>query len=159
LDRVTSAPLVPAALVRITVPVLAAPPTTLVGLTVTVDSVGAAGTGFTVKTAERVTPAKVAAIDGATEAVTAVVATVDVALVTFAAPVTLTGTVATAVLLLLRLTTAPPVGAAAVSVTVPCDELPPTTEVGATLTADRLATGGGGGAAPGVTRRRDENDP
>ena len=41
--------------------------------------------------------------------------------------VTLAGTVATPVLLLDRLTTAPPLGAAALNVTVPVDELPPVT--------------------------------
>ena len=159
LDSVTMAPPVPAAAVKVTVPVLPAPPTTLVGLTVSVDKVGAAGTGFTVNTAVRATPPKVAEIVGAVDAVTVVVAIAKVALVTPAATVTLAGTAATAGLLLLRLTTAPPVGAPAVSVTVPCDGLPPTTEVGTTLTADKLAAGGGGGAALGVTRLTAENDP
>src|SRR5262249_58903296 len=76
-----------------------------------------------------------------------------------AATVTLAGTVAAAVLALLRPTTAPPVGAAAVSVTVPCDELPPTTEVGLTVTVDKLAVGGGAVAACAVKRRAAENDP
>jgi hypothetical protein len=44
--------------------------------------------------------------------------------------VTEAGTVAAAVLLLDRLTTAPPGGAAPFNVTVPVEELPPTTEVG-----------------------------
>ncbi len=47
--------------------------------------------------------------------------------------VTDTGTVAAA-LSLLSVTTAPPVGAAAVSVTVPVELFPPITEVGFTLT-------------------------
>src|SRR5262249_6275190 len=158
LDSVTTAPLAGAAEVKLTVPVLPAPPATLAGLTVSVDKVGAGGTGFTVNTAVRVTPPKLAEMVGAVEAVTVDVAIVKVALVAPAATVTLAGTVATA-LELLRLTTAPPAGAPEVSVTVPCDELPPTTELGARLTADRLATGGGGGAACGVTRREAENDP
>ena len=83
-----------------------------------------------------------------------------VALVAPAATVTLAGTVATAVLALLRPTTAPPAGAPAVNVTVPCDELPPTTEVGVTLTEDKLVGGGGGGApACAVKRRAAENGP
>ena len=160
LDSVTIAPPVGAAVVNVAVPVLPAPPTTLVGLTVTDDRVGAAGTGLTVSTAERETPANVPEIDNAVEAVTGVVVMVKVALVAPAATVTLAGTVATAVLALLRPTRAPPVGAADVRVTVPCDELPPTTDVGVTLTEDKLAAGGGGGApACAVKRRAAENDP
>jgi hypothetical protein len=159
LDSVTIAPPVGAAVVNVAVPVLPAPPTTLVGLTVTDDRLGGAGTGLTVRMAERVTPPKVPEIDNAVEAVTDVVVMVKVALVAPAATVTLAGTVATAVLALLRPTRAPPVGAAAVSVTLPCDELPPTTEVGETLTVDRLAAGGGAGAACAVKRRTAENDP
>ena len=49
-----------------------------------------------------------------------------------AATVTDAGTVATALLLLVRVTTAPPVGAAADSVTVPCELTPPSTVVGDT---------------------------
>ena len=47
-----------------------------------------------------------------------------------AATVTLAATVAAAVLLLVSVTTAPPVGAAAFSVTVPVDPVPPVTLVG-----------------------------
>ncbi len=159
LDSATMAPPLGAAAVNVTVPVLPPPPTTLVGLTVTDDKVGAAGTGLTVSTAVRVTPPKVPEIDNAVVAVTLVVVIEKVALVAPAAMVTLAGTVATAVLALLRPTTAPPVGAPLVRVTVPCDELPPTTEVGATLRVDRLATGGGGGAACAVKRRAAENGP
>lgn len=68
--------------------------------------------------------------------VTAVVATLNVALVAPAATVTLAGTVATAVSLLDSVTTAPPAGAAAVKVAVPCDELPPITLAGFSAIAD-----------------------
>src|SRR5262249_13694324 len=139
LDSVTTAPPVGAAVVRVTVPVLGEPPTTLAGATLTEDRLGAAATGLTVSTARRVTPAKLPEIESTVEAVTVVVVMVKVALVIPAATVTVAGTAATEVLALLRPTTAPPVGAAAVSVTVPCEALPPTTDVGVTLRVDRLA--------------------
>ena len=159
LDSPTTAPPMGAAAVNVTVPVAPAPPATLVGLVVTEDRLGAAGTGLTVSRAVRETPPRVPEIDSAVEAVTVFVVMLKVALVVPAATVTLAGTTATAVLALLRLTTAPPVGAPPVRVTVPCDELPPTTEVGLTLTADRLTAGGGGGAACAVKRRAAENGP
>ena len=52
------------------------------------------------------------------------------------------GTVAE-VLLLDRVTLAPPVGAAAVRVTVPVAEVPPVTLAGLTVTAERAATAAG----------------
>ena len=72
-------------------------------------------------------------------AATAEVLTLKVAVEAPAATVTLAGTAATDGFALLRLTMAPPLGAPPVKVIVPCDVLPPTTEVGLTLTADRLA--------------------
>src|SRR5438034_810750 len=102
-----------------------------------------AGCGLTVRVAVRMAPPPEPVIVTAVELTTALVVTAKVALVAPAPMVTLAGTVATAVFALLRPTTAPPAGAPAVSVTVPCDELPPTTEVGVTLTEDKLATGGG----------------
>ena len=61
---------------------------------------------------------------------TELVVTVKVALVAFAATVTLAGTCAAAALLLKRVTSAPPAGAGAFNLTVPAEEVPPTTEVG-----------------------------
>lgn len=80
---------------------------------------------------------------------TAAVATAKVALVAPPPTVTLAGTVATAVLLLPSDTTMPLAGAALVSVTVPCDEVPPVTLVGLRPTVD--SAGLGGGAAPAFT--------
>ena len=70
------------------------------------------------------------------ELATALVVTVKVALVAPAGTVTLAGTMATAVLLLERATTAPPLGAAPLRVTVPCEELPPVTLVGLSVNED-----------------------
>ena len=66
--------------------------------------------------------------------VTVFVLTAKLAVVLPAATVTLEGTVATALLLLERVTTAPPDGAGPESVTVPVEAVPPTTEVGLRLT-------------------------
>jgi len=66
---------------------------------------------------------------------------VKVALVAPAATVTVAGTVARFVLLLRRLTVVPPAGAGPVSVTVPVEGEPPTTEEG---DRERLRTEGGG---------------
>jgi hypothetical protein len=82
------------------------------------------------------------------DVVTADVVTVNVLLVLPAATITLEGTVATAVLLLESETTAPPDGAAPVSVTVPCDVFPPTTLVGLNERAESV-----GPLVPGVTVR------
>jgi hypothetical protein len=74
---------------------------------------------------------------------TEVVVTVKVALLAPAAMLTLAGTVAADVLLLERVTTAPEDGAAALSVTVPWDVLPPITPVGFSvneLTAEAVVT-------------------
>ncbi len=68
------------------------------------------------------------------EPATTLVFTVNVAEVLPALTVTVAGTVATPVLLLDKLTTAPPPGAAASSVTVPVEEFPPTTVLGFMLT-------------------------
>ena len=62
------------------------------------------------------------------------VAIVKVTVVAPAATVTLAGTCAAAVLLLVRVTTAPPDGAGPVKVTVPIDDVPPMTEVGLRVT-------------------------
>jgi len=71
---------------------------------------------------------------------TVVVLTIKVALVLPAATVTLEGTVATDVLVLVRLTTAPPDGAFALRVTVPVELLPPVRLVGFRASEERVTT-------------------
>src|SRR5260370_38880642 len=71
------------------------------------------------------------------DASTALVLTVNVALVAPAAIVTLDGVLATFVLLLESVTTAPPEGAAPLSVTVPVEECPPVTLLGSTGIEER----------------------
>jgi hypothetical protein len=72
-------------------------------------------------------------------AATGAVVILNVAVVAFGAIVTLTGTLAAAVLLLPSVTTAPPPGAGPFSFTVPVDELPPWTDVGLNVTEVRVA--------------------
>ena len=73
---------------------------------------------------------------GEAYAPTALVDTVNVALVAFAATVTFAGTCAAAVLLLLNATIVPPEGAGALNTTVPVAAVPPTTLFGLTVTDD-----------------------
>src|SRR5207247_438380 len=75
------------------------------------------------------------------DAATALVLTVNVALVAPAATVTLEGTLAAVVLLLESVTTAPPVGAAPLSVTVPVEEFPPVTLVGFSVNEESVGAG------------------
>lgn len=91
-------------------------------------------------------------------AVTAEVVTAKVTLEAPAGTVTLDGTAATDGFALVKLTKAPPLGAPLVNVTVPVAVLPPTIELGLTLTAERLA-GNGVESACAVNRREVENGP
>jgi len=79
------------------------------------------------------------------EAETALVLTVNVALVAPAATVTLAGTRATVVLLLESATCAPPAGAGPLNVTAPVDEFPPVTLVGLNVSEASVGAGGGAG--------------
>src|SRR3989441_11698504 len=72
-------------------------------------------------------------------AATALVVTVNGALVAPAGTVTVAGTVAAAVLSLDSVTCAPPVGAGPSSVAVPVELLPPVTVVGLTPSEERAA--------------------
>jgi hypothetical protein len=96
----------------------------------------------TVSVAVCVTPAALAVTATGVDVPTPVVAMVKVALVAPSATVTLAGVVA-AELLSDRETTNPPDGAAALNLTVPLDELPPTTLLGLTETESSVAVGGG----------------
>jgi hypothetical protein len=109
----------------VAVPVELLPPITDVGVLVIEDKVA----GMTVSVALTVLP-RVALIEEVDCEATPRVVTVNVAEVAPAATVTDPGTVATAVLLLCRVTTDPPVGAALLKRTVPVELLPPTTLVG-----------------------------
>ena len=79
------------------------------------------------------------------DAATALVLTVNVALVAPAAIVTLDGVLAAVVLLLESVTTAPLEGAAPLNVTVPVEEFPPVTLVGFSVSEDSVGAGGGAG--------------
>src|SRR5881296_2214137 len=144
LESVTLNPPAGAADVNVTVPCAEAPPVTLVGLTATADSEAGGGGGVTVSVAVLVAPPKAPVTVSEVEAATALVVMEKVALIEPAATVTLAGTVATAVLLLDNVTTAPPAGAAVVNVAVPWAAAPPVTLVGLTASADSVAGGGGG---------------
>ena len=94
----------------------------------------------TVRVAILVVPLKVAEIVGLFVVVTTLVLIVKVAVVPPLATVTLAGTLATAILPLVNVTTAPSLGAGPLRVTVPVELLPPNTLVG--LNASELNAGG-----------------
>ena len=148
LERTTIAPPVGAALVRVTVPVEdSSPPITLEGLSLNeARASGGRGTGVTVSEADLVTPPEAPEMLTVVDASTALVLTVNVALVAPATTVTLDGVLATFVLLLESVTTAPPEGAAPLSVTVPVEDcVPPTTLVGFSVSEESVGAGGGAG--------------
>src|SRR5205085_2595399 len=125
LARVTTAPPAGAAAPSVTVPVLPTPPFTAAGFRVTPTS-----GGFTVSVAVLDAPTHVAVMLACVTVVTALVVTANVALVAPAATGTDGGTVAALRLLLVSVTTAPPAGAALVSVTLPVLPAPPTSTEG-----------------------------
>jgi hypothetical protein len=126
LVSVTTTPAAGAAPVRVTVPVLGVPAVTAVGLSVTDDSAG----GLTVSMAALLRPLYVAVIVTEVAVVTVLLVAVKVAVLAPAATLIEAGTVAAAVLLLVSVTTIPPVGAAPFKVIVPVLFAPPITAVG-----------------------------
>src|SRR5207245_11540094 len=113
------------------------------GLTVSERTGGVGGgSGVTGSVAGLVTPPKGPEMLTVVDAATALVLRVNVALVAPAATVTLDGVLAAVVLLLESVTTAPPEGAAPLSVTVPVEEFPPVTLAGFTESVDRVTDGG-----------------
>jgi hypothetical protein len=110
----------------------------------------ARGTGVTVRLADCIVPPfNDPLIVTGVDAPTLVVDTVNGALGAPAAMATLAGTVATAVLLLVRFTVAPPDGALPDSVAVPCTEVPPTTlDPASEMDASVTAVGVGFGLLP-----------
>lgn len=138
LCKVTIAPPVGATPLSVTVPVELFPPTTEVGLNDSADRVGA----LTVSVAAAWLTPYVPEILTEVFAATAAVVTVNVADVVPVVTVTLAGTCATELLLLDNATTAPPFGAAALRVTVPVEEVPPSTDVGFSVREVRVVCGG-----------------
>ena len=139
LDKFTVEPLLGAGPVKVTVPVEDEPPPTLAGFRVTEVSAG----GFTVSVAVLFVLLKLPVIVTVAVLATGLVLTVNVVVVAPAATVTLAGTCAAAVLLLDNVTTAPPVGAAPLRVTVPVDDDPPMTLTGFKVTEDKVTVVGG----------------
>src|SRR2546425_3726749 len=141
LERETAVPPLGAGPLSVTVPVGdCTPPVTLVGFSVSEERVGRA-CGSTVSEAVLVTPAYDAEMVTGVDAVTALVLTVNVALLAPATTVTLAGTLA-ATLSLLSSTCAPPASAGPPRVTVAVDEWAPPV----TLGGIRVSEEGVGGA-------------
>ena len=136
LESVTVAPPEGAAAVRVTVPVELFPPLMLVGFRVSEESV-TDDAGVMVSEACCELLPSVAVITAVVVLLTDVVVTVNVAEVEPEGTVTLPGTLADE-LLLFKVTTEPPEGAAELRVTVPVELFPPTTLVGFNLTEETV---------------------
>ena len=141
----TESPLAGAGPVNVTVPVDGLPPTTEVGFMLTAERAG----GLMVSTACTLLVPYVAVMVAGVELLTARVVTVKVALLAFAAMVTLVGTLA--LLLLLPRETEMALVVGPDRVTVPVDEFGPTTVVGFRVTDDSVSGLMVSVAAGGVT--------
>lgn len=138
--KLTTEPPEGAGELNVTVPVELFPPTTLVGFNVTEETVGPLLAGVMVSEACCELLPSVAVINAVVVLVTDVVVTVKFADVEPWGTVTVLGTLA-AELLLLKLTTLPPDGAAELNVTVPVELFPPTTLVGFNVTEETVGPG------------------
>jgi len=138
LVKATGVPPCGAAEFRVTVPVTWVPPTTVLELSVTPETAGPVASGVTASVKDRVAEPWEAVMSAEVLAVTGLVATVNVAVLSPSATVTLAGTLATDVSPLESVTTTPPAVAGAVNVTVPVEEDPPTTERGIRLRLERV---------------------
>ena len=121
-ESATCAPPAGAGAVRVTVPEAPVPPVTLVGLTLTAETAG----GNTVRVTLCVPPPEEAVMLTLVDALTGLVATLNVALVAPPGTVTFGGTEA-APLVLESATCAPPAGAGPLRMTVPVTAVPPVT--------------------------------
>jgi len=133
LDSVTAVPTLAAGPERVTVPVEEVSPTTVVGLRASAVTVGAVIVSVAVLEA----PLRLAVIVDVVFEVTAIVFTVNVPVVAPPAIVIELGTVAE-VELLVRVIERPVAGAAEPMVTVPVEGVPPITDVGLTVSDERV---------------------
>jgi len=125
LERLTAIPPLGAASLSVTVPVDELLPKTAAGLNVSEATVG---TGTTVRLEDTVLPAYAADMSTFAMAVTMFVVTVNVADVAPCGTVTVEEpSVVVVMSLVVRVTCAPPLGAGPFRLTVPVDEVPPTT--------------------------------
>jgi hypothetical protein len=140
LDRATKAPPSRVAAPRIARPVDTVPPVTLAGSRVKDES--SKGGRHTMSSSEIATPPLAAVILTNAAPIwggsTGFVDIVKLALIAPGATITLAGRVAAQVMLLERLTTAPPAGAGTLSVTVPVDAFPGVTPPGLKLREERV---------------------
>jgi hypothetical protein len=138
LVRVTMSPPVAATPLNVTVAVVPVPPITEFAVSANEDTVGACTVTAPEASVELIDPV----ICTTTLLLTGEVVTLKLAVVDPAETVTVAGTCAAAVVVLVSVTTAPPVGAGWVNVTTPVVPWPPRTLVGVWITTEEISTGG-----------------